>query len=86
MALAQSGSPTVRYEREIYDGSAADLMKTLQQTEPSFQTIMIVGHNPSISQLSELLDPAGEAVDSASEHQPSAPSSSVSTTVVPSAA
>ena len=59
--MAQSGSPTVRYEREIYDGSAADLLKVLQKTEPSFQTVMMVGHNPSISQLSELLDRAGDA-------------------------
>jgi phosphohistidine phosphatase len=36
-------------------------LKALQQSEPSFQTIMIVGHNPSVSQLSELLDPACEA-------------------------
>ena len=61
VALANAGSPTVRYEREIYDGSAADLLKALQQSESSFQTIMIVGHNPSVSQLSELLDPSGEA-------------------------
>jgi phosphohistidine phosphatase len=61
VALAKAASPTVRYERDIYDGSAADLLKALQQSEPSFQTIMIVGHNPSISQLSDLLDPAGDA-------------------------
>ncbi len=61
VALAKAGSPTVRYEREIYDGSAADLLKVLQTTEPSFQTVMMVGHNPSISQLSELLDPTGDA-------------------------
>jgi phosphohistidine phosphatase len=61
VALANAGSPTVRYERDIYDGSAADLLKVLQQSEPAFQTIMMVGHNPSISQLSEMLDPSGEA-------------------------
>jgi phosphohistidine phosphatase len=61
VALAKAGSPTVRYERALYDGSAADLLKALQQSEPSFQTVMIVGHNPSVSQLSEMLDASGEA-------------------------
>jgi phosphohistidine phosphatase len=61
VALAKAGSPTVRYDRDLYDGSAADLLKVLQKSEPSFQTIMIVGHNPSVSQLSEMLDSSGEA-------------------------
>ncbi len=61
VALANAGSPTVHYEREIYDGSAADLLKLLQKVEPAHQIVMIVGHNPTISQLSDLLDPSGEA-------------------------
>ncbi|HCT76268.1 MAG TPA: histidine phosphatase family protein [Micromonosporaceae bacterium] len=61
VTLAHAGSPTVRYERAAYDGSVEDLVKLVQEIEPEFQMVMMIGHNPTISQLSELLDPAGEA-------------------------
>lgn len=61
VALAGAGSPLVRYEREIYDGPPADLLKLIQAADSEHKTIMMIGHNPTISQLSELLDPGGEA-------------------------
>jgi phosphohistidine phosphatase len=57
VALAMATAPHVRYEREIYDGGADELLQVVQSAEPTARVVMMVGHNPSISALSELLDP-----------------------------
>jgi phosphohistidine phosphatase len=49
--------PTVRYERRVYSGPADDLLALLRTVEPAAGTVLLVGHNPSISDLSGLLDP-----------------------------
>ncbi len=56
VALAASASPHVRYERAIYDGSPQDMLALVQSLDDE-RVVMLVGHNPTISQLSELLDP-----------------------------
>ncbi|HZM80790.1 MAG TPA: histidine phosphatase family protein [Candidatus Limnocylindrales bacterium] len=60
VALARAASPTVRYERELYDGGAEDLLKVIQTADPAARVVMVIGHNPSVSVLSELLDPDSE--------------------------
>ncbi len=57
VALAGAGTPHVRYEREIYDGSAGDLLKVVQSVPADSKVVMLIGHNPTISHLSQLLDP-----------------------------
>jgi len=57
VALARAAAPSVRYERELYDGGADDLLKVIQTADPAARVVMVIGHNPSISLLSELLDP-----------------------------
>jgi len=60
VALARAASPTVRYERELYDGGAEDLLKVIQTADPAARVVMVIGHNPSVSLLSELLDSDSE--------------------------
>lgn len=60
VALARAASPTVRYERELYDGGAGDLLKVIQTSDPEARVVMVIGHNPSVSLLSEMLDPDSE--------------------------
>jgi phosphohistidine phosphatase len=62
VALAGAGSPHVRYERPIFDGTAQDMLALLQSLDDE-RVVLVVGHNPTISQLSALLDAAGD-VDS----------------------
>lgn len=57
VALARAAAPNVRYERELYDGGADELLKVIQTADPGARVVMVIGHNPSISLLSELLDP-----------------------------
>lgn len=61
IAVASAASPHVRYERAIYDGNAEELLKLVQSITESAETVLLIGHNPSISYLSELLDAEGEA-------------------------
>ena len=60
VALAHAASPAVRYERELYDGGAEDLLNVIQTADPAARVVMVIGHNPSVSLLSELLDPDSE--------------------------
>lgn len=57
VALARAASPAVRYEGELYDGAAEDLLKVIQTADAGARVVMVIGHNPSVSILSELLDP-----------------------------
>jgi phosphohistidine phosphatase len=48
----------VRYEDLVYDGAAADLLALARSADESVGTLLMVGHNPSISTVSAVLDPA----------------------------
>ncbi|HEY2950606.1 MAG TPA: histidine phosphatase family protein [Micromonosporaceae bacterium] len=54
---AAQAAPVVRYEQEAYDGSAEDLLALVRGVEDEFRTVLVIGHNPPISQLSATLDP-----------------------------
>jgi phosphohistidine phosphatase len=56
---AGAGAPLVRYERAIYDGDASELLKLVQSIDPEFRSVLVIGHNPTLSQLSALIDPDG---------------------------
>ncbi|WP_239312895.1 SixA phosphatase family protein [Plantactinospora mayteni] len=49
--------PAVRYDQRIYHGYATDLLELVRDTDPQAGTLLLIGHNPSISELSTLLDP-----------------------------
>ncbi|MDI1464228.1 histidine phosphatase family protein [Catellatospora sp. KI3] len=59
VALSGAGSPTVRYERPLYEGSPEELLDVVRATGPECRTVLLIGHNPSISQLSAQLDAGG---------------------------
>ncbi|ASW53011.1 histidine phosphatase family protein [Plantactinospora sp. KBS50] len=49
--------PVVRYEEQVYGGQAGDLLDLVRQAGEAVSTVLLVGHNPAVSELSELLDP-----------------------------
>ncbi|MFC7546305.1 SixA phosphatase family protein [Plantactinospora sp. GCM10030261] len=49
--------PTVRYEEGVYRDRAENLLELLRGADPDSTTVLLIGHNPSISKLSILLDP-----------------------------
>jgi phosphohistidine phosphatase len=50
-------APEVHFHREIYGGEPEDLLDLIQAAGAQVRTILLVGHNPTVSNLSALLDP-----------------------------
>jgi phosphohistidine phosphatase len=57
VALALGGSgPEVRYEPMVYGGTARDLLDLIRGAADGATVVLVIGHNPTISDLSGLLD------------------------------
>lgn len=61
VALAQAnpagGAPEVRYERALYEGGRTELVDLLRAVPQAVTNVLIVGHNPTMSDASVLLAP-----------------------------
>lgn len=59
---AMKGKTEVRNSRDIYMAPAEKLLSVIQGTPPEIGTLMLVGHNPGLEDLAELLmkDDGGE--------------------------
>ena len=56
-ALALTEAPHVRYEAAIYGAPVRTLLATVRVADPDATTVLLIGHNPGLSELSALLDP-----------------------------
>jgi len=56
LALTGSGQPEVRYESPLYDAGVAEALDLVQKAPHTARTVLLVGHNPTVSILSVLLD------------------------------
>jgi phosphohistidine phosphatase len=61
VALALGEDAAVMYDPALYDSGARRLLELVRATEPTVDVLLVIGHNPSISMLSTLLDPGTEA-------------------------
>ncbi|MFI7606974.1 SixA phosphatase family protein [Micromonospora sp. NPDC049366] len=50
--------PEVRYEADAYEAHPDDLLALVHRVDPAARTVLLIAHNPGISLLSALLDPA----------------------------
>ena len=61
IALAQArhggGTPEVRYERGLYLGGRTEVFDLLSTAPATVRTILVVGHNPTVSEVSIMLVP-----------------------------
>src|SRR5690349_24505062 len=61
MALAQGdpshGAPEVHYEDQLYYGGRTEVFDLLRAAPETVRTILVVGHNPTMSEVSALLIP-----------------------------
>jgi phosphohistidine phosphatase len=58
-----AAGPAVRYEPVLYESATGEILQLVNTIEPQVGTALLIGHNPTVSQLSALLDP-GAARDS----------------------
>jgi phosphohistidine phosphatase len=60
LVLAALGqNPKVTFDRRLYEADADDILAVLQETKDAVHTLLVVGHNPGLSDLSELLIASG---------------------------
>jgi phosphohistidine phosphatase len=45
----------------LYDAGAREMLELIRGTAPDVEVLLVIGHNPTISMLSALLDPGGDA-------------------------
>jgi phosphohistidine phosphatase len=61
VALAQGspahGAPEVHYEDQLYHGGRTEVFDLLRAVPETVRTILVVGHNPTMSEVSALLIP-----------------------------
>jgi phosphohistidine phosphatase len=59
VAVALKGEPpVVRYENVLYEDGPGHLLDLVRGAGSEFGTVLVVGHNPTVSLLSAVLDPA----------------------------
>lgn len=58
-SLPADAAPAVRYERALYLGDPGSLLALVQEIEDQVTRLLLIGHNPSLSQLAFALDPDG---------------------------
>jgi phosphohistidine phosphatase len=57
IALDRADAPEVRYEPVIYGGDVDDVVELIRGVPEGFGTVLVVGHNPTVSMVSAALDP-----------------------------
>jgi phosphohistidine phosphatase len=61
LALAQSKesaiAPEVHYEAGLYDGGRTEVVDLLRAVPDDVRTVLVIGHNPTMSDVSALLHP-----------------------------
>ncbi|GLY99251.1 histidine phosphatase family protein [Actinoplanes sp. NBRC 103695] len=67
VALAQAApsatSPEVHYESGLYEGGRTEVIDLLRRVTDDVTTVLFVGHNPTMSDVSVLLRPDDEDLD-----------------------
>jgi phosphohistidine phosphatase len=56
-ALPDVPAPEVRYEKGLYDGGRTEVFDLLRTVPDETRTVLVVGHNPTVSEVSLLLIP-----------------------------
>ena len=61
-AAAPGAAPEVRYEPRIYEATVLGLLMLVREFEPAWRTVLVVGHNPGLGELTVGLaaPPAGQ--------------------------
>ncbi|HET9517800.1 MAG TPA: histidine phosphatase family protein [Actinoplanes sp.] len=54
-----SNAPEVHYERGLYEGGRTELVDLIQAVPDDIATVLVIGHNPTVSDVSLLLRPDG---------------------------
>jgi phosphohistidine phosphatase len=51
------GGPAVRFDPRLYDGGTTEALAAVREVDDAIAVVLVIGHNPGLSQLSFALDP-----------------------------
>ncbi len=54
--------PDISYQERLYNGGAGDYLDMLQHLSDSIQSVLLVGHNPSVHALASMLNDESDTV------------------------
>jgi phosphohistidine phosphatase len=60
IASAFAKKPAVAFEERIYEASPKAILNALQETNAAVHSLLVVGHNPGLQELSKLLIASGD--------------------------
>lgn len=60
-AKAFPNTPPVRYEDDLYDAGPKRILRIVKDVEPEAMTLLVIGHNPGLHELANLLVASGGA-------------------------
>jgi len=60
LSKAFSNPPGARFEERIYEASPQAILQAIQDIAPTGQTLLVVGHNPSLHQVATMLAVSGD--------------------------
>jgi phosphohistidine phosphatase len=56
-AEPNGGAPEVHYEQKLYDGGRTEMIDLVRAVPDDITTVLVIGHNPTVSDVSMLLRP-----------------------------
>jgi phosphohistidine phosphatase len=60
-----TAAPEVHYEEKLYDGGRTELVDLVQAVSNDITTVLVIGHNPTVSDVSLLLRTDADPVEAA---------------------
>jgi phosphohistidine phosphatase len=60
LALAFSTPPPAAYDERLYDAGPERILAVVSETERTASTLMVIGHNPGLHELAQLLIASGD--------------------------
>lgn len=64
VALGDGSAATgVRFDPALYDAGARTVLGLIQETGPEVDVLVVVGHNPTVSMISAILDPGTDPAE-----------------------
>ena len=62
-ARSPIGEVSILYEQSLYFGGASEMLELIQESDQTVSTLLVIGHNPTVSIVSARLDPQGTMID-----------------------
>ena len=60
LAAAFSKAPPVSFEERIYEATPQAILQVIKETGPETGTLLVIGHNPSLQELTAMLIASGD--------------------------